>query len=215
MPRLAAYIPVLLAPVALLLHETSLVRADTPSPSPAPSVARAALGGHVDVDLDIVSSLVPVAPPAFGLGRGSAFPAYGVGGRFGWRFDLGPVWLQPEAGGYYAVFGPWSCVACAHTHAERVLGGLRLGGSGLISGVIEPALFAHAGYGWISDQDPGLALDVGFAFDVAVVPHFRFGAHGAYEVTPVDIVTRASNSTGVSSVAARWISYGVHAGASF
>jgi hypothetical protein len=167
-----------------------------------PPAARAAGGGDVDADLDLGA---PMETGTFTVG---------AGGRLGWRFDLGPVWLQPEAGGHYTTFlnvGPTeSSASSASSHAVRVLGGARLGGAGLISGVIEPALFGHAGYGWISSRVKGAALDVGFALDVKLVRHFSFGVQGAYNVVADQI-----DYIGGGSSALKWLSYGVHAGASF
>ena len=132
-------------------------------------------------------------------------------GRFGWRFDFGPVWLQPEAGGSYTSFLNAAATdpsGIGALHVVRVLGGARLGGSGLISGVIEPALFGHAGYGWLSSRVKGTALDVGFALDVKIVRHFSFGVQGAYNVVAYEAAYIGS------SPAFKWVSYGVHAGVS-
>lgn len=167
-----------------------------------PAPARAAGGGHIDADLDLG------AP----LDTGSL--SIGAGGRLGWRFDFGPVWLQPEVAGHYTSFlnaaNTDSSASGGSIHVVRVLGGARLGGAGLISGVIEPALFGHAGYGWFSSRTKGTAFDVGFALDVKIVRHFSFGAHGAYNV-----VADSSEFIGASVPAFKWVSYGVHAGAYF
>ena len=64
--------------------------------------ARAEVGGHVDADLDLGAPM-----------EGRNF-ALGGGGRFGWRFDFGPVWLQPEAGGSYVGF---LCLDCSDAAA--------------------------------------------------------------------------------------------------
>jgi hypothetical protein len=212
-------------PLALaVLALAAPARADDAPPALRPARE---LGAHLDVDLDLGS------PTADNESRLSL----GVGGRFGWRFDLGPVWLQPEAGASYTAFSPYvypyppgvclSCYPLIAEHPVRVFGGLRLGGAGLIAGAIEPALFGHAGYGWdtagflhpnapggttpttIVDRE-GPAFDVGFAFDVRVIRYFRFGLHGAYNVVaslPVSGFT-AGNYGSV-----RWFSYGLHLGA--
>jgi hypothetical protein len=168
----------------------------------APTPARATGGGHIDADLDLGA---PMATGTFALG---------AGGRLGWRFDLGHVWLQPEAGGHYTSFlnvGPTeTSTSGASLHAVRVLGGARLGGAGLISGVVEPALFGHAGYGWISSQVKGPAFDVGFALDLKLATHLSLGVQGAYNVVADQI-----DYLGGGTSALKWISYGVHVGASF
>ena len=207
-----------LAPLAALALATSPARAQEPA---APLRE---LGVHLDADLDLG------APMGYVESRLS----FGAGGRLGWRFDLGPVWLQPEAGGHYTVFTRWSpdvlpCDDCKFRlteHPVRVLGGLRLGGAGLVAGVIEPALFGHAGYGWDRSGTPSLvtaegttlprivdrrgpAFDVGFAFDVKIVRTLRFGLHAAYNVV---VGSPPSYPPGRSQDAVRWLSYGLHAG---
>jgi len=178
-----------------------------------PSPARAEVGGQVAADLDLGAPMDTTERTLIG-----------GGGRFGWRFDLGPVWLQPEVAGGYTAFVDNTCEVCTtNDRAVRVTGGARIGGSGLISGVIEPALFGHAGYGWlrISTHYPegqvthfdlkGPAFDVGVALDVKVVRYFRFGVHGAYDV----VVGRYETFQDVPVRAMKWISFGLHAGAAF
>jgi hypothetical protein len=173
------------------------------------------LGARIEADLDVG------AP----MGTGESRLSFGAGGRFGWRFELGPLWIQPEIGGHYTVFtryGAAGCVACQRAlieHPARAFGGLRIGGQAG-AGVLEPALFGHAGYGWVTTGTPGAtppevydksgpAFDAGFAIDVKVVRNFRFGLHCAYNVvtpaTPPFYV--------VYQDAVRWISAGVHLGA--
>jgi len=173
--------------------------------------AHAEVGGQVAADLDLGGTM-------------DARPlAVGAGGRFGWRFDLGPIWLQPEALGGYTAFLGEVCDSCIliHQRAVRALGGLRIGGSGLVSGVIEPAIFGHGGYGWAwtgigfpTDPLKGPAFDVGAAFDVKVVRYFRFGAHGAYNA----VLANRGGPTyqgGGGFPAVKWLSFGLHAGVTF
>jgi hypothetical protein len=177
------------------------------------SVAHADVGGQVAVDLDLGGPM-------------DARPlALGAAGRFGWRFDLGPVWLQPEATGGYTAFVGTTCDLCVNAkRAVRVLGGARIGGSGLISGAIEPAIFGHAGYGWVwsgLDDDSndlhlrGPAFDVGFALDVKVVRYFRFGAHGVYNAVVGRVPESSQYQGGDPPPAVKWISAGLHAGVAF
>jgi len=178
----------------------------------APSPARAEVGGQVAAELDLGAPMDTTEKLAIG-----------GGGRFGWRFGLGPIWLQPEAVGSVATFVYDTCNLCQTSdRAVRVTGGVRVGGSGLISGVIEPALFGHAGYGWvrvsahypegevISADRKGPAFDVGFALDVKAVRYFRFGVHGAYNVVVVHFEPPAAPTW-----AMKWITFGLHAGAAF
>jgi hypothetical protein len=166
--------------------------------------ARAESGVHVSADFNLGSLI------------SSGALTVGGGGRVGYRADLGPVWLQPEAAGDYMAFTLVGCDACkVGGHGARVMGGLRLGGSGLISGVIEPALFGHGGYGWVTPTSKGPAFDVGFGFDVKAVRYFRFGAHGAYNVVSGTGADGGLYQPTPVSAAAKWISFGLHAGAAF
>lgn len=169
----------------------------------APALAEG--GGQVAADLELGSP----------VDQFDGNFAIGGGGRFGWRFDLGRVWLQPEAAGHYMRFLGGLCedyCKATHTHATRVLGGVRIGGAGLISGVIEPALFGHGGYGWLSSKLKGPAVDVGFALDVRVVRVFRFGVHGAYNVVDGQPTPRDQQG---AYPAMKWVSFGLHVGAGF
>jgi hypothetical protein len=170
------------------------------------SSARADSGGRLTADLD--------------LGSTTDFSTrMTVGGalRFGWRFDLGRVWLEPEIGGAYAALTGVGCDFCrGMNHTLRGFGGMRLGGAGLLAGVIEPALFGHVGYGRVLgaheyNADPstgGPAADVGFAIDAVLTRHFRFGGQAAYNV----IATRDEAS---SAPPPKWITFGLHAGVAF
>ena len=55
------------------------------------TAAPARAGGTLDVDFNLATHV------------GQETVLYGVAGRAGWRFDVGPVWIQPEAGGEYMV----------------------------------------------------------------------------------------------------------------
>lgn len=174
------------------------------------SSSRAESSGHAAVDLDLGAS----------MRRGVTI---GAGARFGWRFDFGPVWLQPEVAGHYTHLPRYECPLCeprpTSIHAARILGGVRLGGSGLISKAIEPAIFGHAGYGWLKfahagqpGDTAGPAFDVGFALDVKIVRHFRFGAHAAYNVIKP---LYPSEYLGFRVLSEKWINFGLHADAAF
>jgi hypothetical protein len=211
---------------ALLVLVTSPARADpalpAPEPEPAPTPAPAPprlLGAHLDADLDLG------AP----MGLDESRLSYGVGGRFGWRFQLGPAWIQPEGGGHYTAFRRFvierGCAPCQFLvteHPARAFGGLRIGG-GVGESVLEPALFGHAGYGWVTTgfqgsdavgvpsrvfDRSGPAFDAGVAIDVKLLRHLGLGVHGAYNV----IVSSQVSPFLLWSGAVRWISYGIHVG---
>jgi hypothetical protein len=169
----------------------------------APSTANAEVGGRVDLDLDLGAPMID---------RDITF---GIGGRFGWRFDVGPAWLQPEAGGSYTFFHCSNCPDITFFRSDlrvaRMFGGLRLGGAGLVARVIEPAIFAHAGYGWLSSSLSGPSADFGFSLDVHFVRYFRFGAHAAYNV----VSTSSEHDYGEIHYASKWISAGLHLGVAF
>jgi hypothetical protein len=157
-------------------------------------------GGTFDVDFNLATDV------------GQETMLYGVAGRAGWRFDVGPVWIQPEAGGEYVAVP--CCLAGLGTqiHVARVFGGARLGAADRIGGVVEPSLFGHAGYGWLAASLNGPAFDVGFALDVRLVQFFRFGVQGAYNLVTVP---PSYLSEVMSPYAFQWVSFGVHAGVSF
>jgi hypothetical protein len=162
--------------------------------------APARAGGTLDADFNLATQ----------VGQGTVL--YGIAGRAGWRFDLGPVWIQPEAGGEYVAVP--CCLAGLGTqiHIARVFGGARLGATDRIGGVIEPSLFGHAGYGWLAPPMSGPAFDVGFALDVRIVQLFRFGLQGAYNVVSVP---PSYLDEVMSPYTVQWVSFGVHAGVSF
>jgi hypothetical protein len=123
---------------------------------------------------------------------------YGFLGLIGYRIGLGPVYVQPEAQGGYMVF---ATDAADHTHVGRIMGGGRFG----LSGIIQPAIFGHAGAGWLDSNTNGPAFDAGLALGLKLIPFLRFGAQAAYNVVPI-------KSTGLAT---RWVSYGVHAAVEF
>ena len=203
-------------PLALLASLTlallaSPARADAPAPAPRQ------LGLRLDADLDLG------AP----MGISESRLSVGVGGRL----DVGPVWLQPEVGGSYTAFTTYTprppknplmpdpytfCEVCLHLideHPARVVGGLRLGGAGLISGVIEPAIFGHAGYGWVTSgvheyRPWSGGVSAAYILD-RIVRHFRFGLHAAYNVV-ISLPTSEYGASPHDDV--KWLSYGLHLG---
>jgi hypothetical protein len=174
--------------------------------------AHADPGGRVAVDLDLGG---PIGVDARSF-------AIGAAARFGWRFDLGPVWLQPEVGGGYVAFVGsdsywWTATRYPAARAGRVTGGVRLGGEGLIARVIEPALFGHAGCGWITqasgyDLLRGPTFDAGVALDAKLTRRFSVGLQSAFNVVAAPAPSEAPY---LGPATVRWLSYGVHAEARF
>ena len=131
-----------------------------------------------------------------GLRQGTSL-GYGFLGELGYRIGLGPVFLQPEAAGSYMTF-PGGVTS---THAARVLGGARFG----LAMMVQPAIFAHAGAGFLGSSLDGPALDAGVSLGFKLVPIFSFGVQGAYNVV---MLLGAGDTT-------KWVSFGVHAAVEF
>jgi hypothetical protein len=117
----------------------------------------------------------------------------GFRGTLGYRIGLGPIFLQPEAQGSYMLF---PTDAGDHIHVARAMGGARLG----LSGIFQPAIFGHAGVGWLDTFTDGRAFDAGISLAFKLIPVLSFGAQASY-----DVVTIAS-----TGLATRWLSYGAH-----
>jgi hypothetical protein len=133
----------------------------------------------------------------------STHPGYGFIGALGYRIGLGPIFLQPEAQGGYVLF---PADLGQGMHVARVLGGFRLG----LAGKVQPAIFGHAGIGWLDTYTSGSALDAGISLAFKLVPLFSFGAQAAYNVVSV-----ADTSPQAPGAATKWLSYGVHAAIDF
>lgn len=132
-------------------------------------------------------------PSTMGASLPNLRSGYGFLGTLGYRIGLGPLFLQPEVQGSYTIF-PGD--ADARAHVARALGGARFG----LSGVFQPAIFGHAGVGWLADDSDGQAFDVGISLAFKLIPVLSFGAQASY-----DVVTVAS-----SGLATKWLSYGAH-----
>lgn len=150
------------------------------------------IGGEFD-------AAVPVALPTAATG-------YGFVGSLAYRIGLGPVFVQPEAQGSYMGFLSSSPVLPGQ-HATRILGGARVG----LARMIQPAVVAHAGVGWLGEGRFGHAFDAGLALGFKVLPLLRFGVQGAYNVLTVPNDTGNAGAT----TALKWMSFGVHAGVEF
>jgi hypothetical protein len=168
--------------------------------------ANAHAGGYVAADFDVG---VPLD------GSGARY-ALGIGGRAGWRFDLGPAWIGPQLGGGYVSYqGQPNDITDESTgapHAARILAGLRFG----MAGRVQPSFYGHVGAGWLGAHEVGPTFDAGFALDFALVPHFVFGAQLGYNVVAVwsSGPVEPGESAGVL-VVARWMGTGLHAGVAF
>ncbi len=197
-------------------------------PCLAPSLTLASLlaapaahaGPGFDVDLGMGPHL------GGGADIGSATIAYSVTGRAGWRFAVGPIWIQPEAGGEYTAIrdggyagytGSGVPPAAGSFQIARVLAGARIGA--LVGRVVEPALYAHGAVAWLlGQQGIGPAVDAGVAIDLKLVPRLRFGIHSAYNHASFSVPCPVGFScAGVPVIGPSfdWLTYGVHAGMGF
>jgi hypothetical protein len=120
---------------------------------------------------------------------------YGFLGTLGYRFGLGSVFLQPEAQGGYSLF-PGGTFPTSPLHAARVLGGARFG----LAGPVQPAIYGHAGCGWLAPALDGPALDAGVALGFKLVPVFSFGLQLGYNMVE-------NLATGDAT---KWVSFGGH-----
>jgi len=132
-----------------------------------------------------------------GDARGPINGGFGFDGRFGYRFSAVLVALTPEVGaGYIHLVGD---VPDAERGITRVFAGARLG----LGVIVQPAIFAHAGYGWVSltnvdGSDRAPMFDGGLAVDLRLIPHITPGVHAAY------------NTVTTSPVAHQWVDLGAH-----
>jgi hypothetical protein len=101
----------------------------------------------------------------------------GLGGavRFGREYDIVLLSLTPEfMGSFHRFSGSGSPLEFA---------GLA-GGKAALGKIIEPGVFAHVGVGHANlpgDNLTGLALDLGVALDLTLVPAVDLGVHAAYD----------------------------------
>jgi hypothetical protein len=184
--------------------------------APTPAYA----GPGFDVDLGMGPNL------GGGAYIGSATIAFAVAGRAGWRFDLGSVFIQPEAGGEYTSIrdsgyvDPTGAATTSVSTFEmaRALAGARIGG--LIARVVEPSLYAHGGVAWLLGRSGvGPTLDAGIAIDMKLVPRFRFGIHSAYNYATFFVPTCTGPLCDEPTYGGHphfdWLTCGVHAGMGF
>lgn len=128
-------------------------------------------------------------------GPSNAKSAFGFVGGLGYRFNLGPIFLQPEVQGSYMTF---PTTADTHVPLWRALGGGRFG----LGGMFQPSLYGHAGVGWRGADvgNHGKALDCGFMMAFKLIPVLIFGGQIGYNVASLD---GARGTT-------KWVSYGAH-----
>jgi hypothetical protein len=185
---ISPHLPRILIPFALLL---------------APALADAVVTTAVDFD---AGGSIPTSRSLSGYSTS-------LGAQVGYRFDLGPVWIQPEVGGSFTGFH----TTYADLDVPRIVGGARLGVP--FARLLQVAVYAHGGVGWYGTAARGGTGTVGLALDVTPVRHFSVGAHVGYSglltgpislgacvpVPPIPCTAPASSSI-------QWIAAGVHGG---
>jgi hypothetical protein len=156
----------------------SLLFAGVASISVLPRTARA---GEGDDSKKSGASTKPALDLEYVVVERRAFDS-GVGGAFrlGREFNGPLLSLTPEIGGsYHSIEGVYDA------SLYRGFAGARLS-LGLL---IEPGVFGHVGYGYISFSDAsgpfdpshgGLTYDAGVTLDFTLLPVLEFGAHAAY-----------------------------------
>jgi hypothetical protein len=117
---------------------------------------------------------------AFDLDYANTFDAAvdsGLGGavRFGREYDIVILSLTPEFMGSFHQF--------SGSGRPLQFAGMA-GGKAAIGKIVEPGVFAHVGVGHADlpgDDLTGLALDLGVALDLTLVPAVDLGVHAAYD----------------------------------
>ncbi len=154
-----------------------------------PSKAEAGLSLGADMNVGVVTS---GGGPVGDVGSG-------VGGRVGYRANVGIFAITPELGGSYLRLNQ------VETPMRGVAGG-RLA----IRGVVQPSIFAHYGLAIVHRDLRGTTFDVGGAVDFSA-SIVRVGVHGGY------VSVRSTLDRGIDSVYTplEWVELGLHAGLGF
>ncbi|MDI3282869.1 hypothetical protein [Polyangium sp. 15x6] len=154
-----------------------------------PSTARAGLSLNADMNVGVVTS---GGGPVGDVGSG-------IGGRIGYRANLGPFAITPELGGSYLRLN-------AVETPMRGVAGARLS----LRGVVQPSIFAHYGIAIVQRDVRGPTYDLGGAVDFSA-SIVRVGVHAGY------VAVQSTFDRGVVSVYTplEWVELGLHAGLGF
>jgi hypothetical protein len=145
---------------------------------------------------------VPVNLPRF-LDGNDVQGGGGIKIRVGEQVRLqGGVRFTVEGGyGYDHLFATDDAGNDYSWNMHRFFGGARLA----FGRFLVPVIYAHVGYGWRETGDPtvpqagGVAVDVGGALDLRIVPHLGLGAHIEYATIDAE------------PYAPQWVAFGLHA----
>lgn len=154
-----------------------------------PSTARAGLSLGADMNVGIVTS---GGGPLGDVGSG-------LGGRIGYRANLGPFAITPELGGSYLRLN-------AIETPMRGVAGARLS----LRGMVQPTIFAHYGIAIVQQDVRGPTYDLGGAIDLSAAI-VRVGVHAGY------VAVQSTSDRGIYSVYTplEWVELGLHAGLGF
>jgi hypothetical protein len=174
---------------------------------------KAHAGPHLDLDFDLGTAFQTRA------GQSAVDLSGGLGVRLGYRFQFigAPVYIQPEIGGKYMNFGfNSSNLKGSYDYAGIVNAGLKFG----LTGVVQPNVFAHIGFGDMGYLDAygnatpavlGPTADLGIGLDFRLLPCWTLGAQVAYNTMLVPPDPGANDIYG----AAKWVSFGITTGFHF
>ncbi len=166
------------------------------------STKEAHAGPYLGVDLDLGTAF-----------RGQTDFSYGIGGRFGYKFNIprSYVYLQPEIGGHYMSFGS-NAASLGADHATTVNVGARFG----LQGLVQPNVFAHVGYGILGNSLGGPEADIGAGVDFKIGPIFTLGLQIAYNTVTVTQTSQGDLIAGPNGFpAAKWVNFGLVSGFNF
>ena len=127
--------------------------------------AHAKSGIAVGADLDYTS----------GIGEDDKSGGTGFNVRLGYKLDLSILQLTPEAGGGWHTFSG---------NAEAKLSQGFVGGRMQFGKILEPGLYAHLGYGHLSESGgghSGATADAGVTLDLTLLPLIDVGVHAGYK----------------------------------
>jgi hypothetical protein len=130
-----------------------------------PHEACASSGTAIGVDLDYANG---INEPRVGSGTG-----FGI--RLGYKLDLLAAQLTPEIGaGYHAFSGDASA-----KFSQGFVGGRLAFGK-----MLEPGIYAHLGYGHVTEFGVGRSGstgDAGLTLDLTLLPFVDLGVHAGYD----------------------------------
>lgn len=131
----------------------------------SPRSAHAGSGTAVGVDLDY----------AHGVNEPGVDAGTGFNGRLGYKLDLLIIQVTPEIGGGYHTFSGDRNAKLAQAF---------VGGRLMFGKILEPGLYAHLGYGHLSQSvgsHSGATADAGVTLDLTLLPLIDLGVHAGYK----------------------------------